>query len=646
MAAISLPQLPVLGLPSVAPVNQIEGVPVNAKGTPKNVPYRLPRPVKPLRYVRSLSPVIHPKKAVAAGVGRPLVWGFYVNWDPASMVSLRLHLNHMTHLVPEWLILQNAKGDLDDQTDATVVDIAKQANLPIYAMLTNYRGDWQPGDVEKVIRHADHRKDLIENIRANLAEHGFAGVTIDFESLTKRDRAPWLQFMRELTDKLHESSYVVSEAVPVDDDAYDLKGLASIVDFIVPMVYDEHYQTSEPGPVASQQFFENELEKLAAMLPVSKTVIGFGNYGYDWTIGSQGASETAFSDVMTAAAQTKSPVQWDASSANPVLRFTADHQQHEMWFLDAVSALNQIGAIRDSGFRGVGLWRLGAEDPGLWKVMQPDAWPADAFDPTPLSKMLADQSAPRNFGRGEIIHIAAEPQSGSRTVTAPPTDQDDYTETYQTYPTPFVINHSGATNDKILCLTFDDGPNREFTPQILDILKAHHVPATFFVIGVNAEQMPNLIKREYAEGHEIGNHTYTHPNIAVTSPLRTELELSTTQRIIENLLGVSTTFFRPPYNADSTPTTPQEIEPVLRAQKFGYTTIAETIDPRDWAPGVTVASILNETKSSIADATTEGDLDSTHIILLHDAGGDRSATVAALPALIEYFQGRATASRR
>ncbi len=275
--------------------------------------------------------------------------------------------------------------------------------------------------------------------------------------------------------------------------------------------------------MVSQKFFDDELDKLSALLPVSKTVIAFGNYGYDWTIGSQGASETAFSDVMTAAAETKSPVQWDVSSGNPVFRFTADNQQHEMWFLDAVSALNQVGSVRDDGFRGVALWRLGAEDPGLWKVLQPDAWPADTFDTAPLSIMLADQSAPRNFGRGEIIHIAAEPQSGSRTVTAPATDQDDFSETYKVYPTPFVINHSGATNNKILCLTFDDGPNREFTPQILDILKAHHVPATFFVIGVNAEQMPALIKREYEEGHEIGNHTYTHPNIAVTSALRTEL---------------------------------------------------------------------------------------------------------------------------
>jgi cellulose synthase/poly-beta-1,6-N-acetylglucosamine synthase-like glycosyltransferase/peptidoglycan/xylan/chitin deacetylase (PgdA/CDA1 family)/spore germination protein YaaH len=639
VVSISLPQLPVLGLPAVVPSNPLEGVNLSPKGTPKNIPFRLAKPAKPLHYVRSASPVIHPKKAAIAGDGHPLVWGYYVNWDPASMVSLRLHLNHLTSLVPEWLILQNAKGDIDDQSDATVIAIAKQANLPIYAMLSNYRGDWQPGDVEKIIRNAGRRHDLIENIRSNLAEHGFAGVNVDFESLVKRDRQPWLVFMRELTEILHKSDYVVSEAVPVDDEAYDLKGLSAVVDYLVPMVYDEHYQTSEPGPVASESFFEGELDKLAKIAPVSKMVIGFGNYGYDWTIGSQGASEEAFSDVMTAAAETKNPVQWDADTENPVFRFSVGNQQHEIWFLDAVTALNQIGAIRDDGFRGVGLWRLGAEDPGLWNVLQPNAWPAEHFDVAQLDTM-SGATAPIQFGQGEIIRIAATPQGGTRTVTPPPTDQDDFTEQYKTYPTPFVINHSGATGKKILCLTFDDGPNREYTPQILDILKAHHVPATFFVIGVNAEQMPNLIRREYAEGHEIGNHTYTHPNIATTSPLRTELELSTTQRIIENLLGVSTTFFRPPYNADSAPTTPAEIQPVLRAQTFGYTTIAETVDPRDWEPGITPAAILNETKSEIAEAASEGDAGATHIILLHDAGGDRAATVTALPQIIEYFQGQ------
>ena len=237
LVGVSLPQLPVLGLPAVAPVVALEGASlVSGKTVPKNVPYRMAKPAKPVRYVRSLSPVIHPKPAAQSNEGQPLVWGFYVNWDPSSMVSLRLHLSHLTELVPEWLVLQNANGDIDDQTDATVIAITKQANLPIYAMLTNYRGDWQPEDVHKIINDKQKSHDLIENIRSNLAEHGFAGVNLDFESLTKRDRESLVRFVRQLSETLHKSGYVVSEDVPVDDDAYDLKSLAQAVDYLVPMV--------------------------------------------------------------------------------------------------------------------------------------------------------------------------------------------------------------------------------------------------------------------------------------------------------------------------------------------------------------------------------------------------------------------------
>jgi peptidoglycan-N-acetylglucosamine deacetylase len=639
LVGVSLPQLPVLGLPAVAPVVALEVANlVNGKSVPKNLPYRMAKPAKPLRYLRSSSPVIHPKPAAQAGDGKPLVWGFYVNWDPSSMVSLRLHLSHLTHLVPEWLVLQNANGDIDDQTDNAVVTIAKQGGLPIHAMLTNFRGDWQPKDVRKILRDAGKRRDLIENIRSNLAEHGFAGVNIDFESLTSSDRAPLVRFMRELTDTLHKGGYVVSEDVPVDDQAYDLKGLAEVVDFLLPMVYDEHYQTGDPGPVASEEFFEGELDKLAKAAPISKMVVGFGNYGYDWVIGANGGEEVAFSDIMTAAAETKQAIQWDKETENPVLRYAADNRQHEIWFLDAVSALNQVLAVHDRGFPGVGLWRLGAEDPGLWSVLGREVWPLDKFHTEPLNLLPANEGSPRHFGLGEILHVADTPRPGKRTVTAPPTDEDDFSEQYHSYPTPFVIDHSGGTSQKILCLTFDDGPDARYTPALLDILKQRRVEATFFVIGVNAEKFPGLIKREYEEGHEIGNHTYTHPNIATTSPLRTELELSTTQRIIENLLGASTTFFRPPYNADSEPQTAQEIEPILRAQGYGYATVSETIDPRDWEPGATAKAIVDEVKSEIASSVAEHDEAGTHIILLHDAGGDRAATIAALPQIIDYYQ--------
>jgi cellulose synthase/poly-beta-1,6-N-acetylglucosamine synthase-like glycosyltransferase/peptidoglycan/xylan/chitin deacetylase (PgdA/CDA1 family)/spore germination protein YaaH len=631
LVAFSGTQLPSLGLPAVAHIvsaDDLRGI-IRGDRVEKNIPYRDKKPVK-IQYVRSQSPVLHPRPAAKGSGGAPLVFGFFVNWDPGSIVSLRLHLSHITHLVPEWLTLQNAKGDVDDQSDQTVIAIAQQANLPILALLTNFRGGWQPDDVRHVINDADLRRDLIVNIRSNLAEHKFAGVNVDFEDMTRRDRAPLVRFMKELAEDLHRNGFIVTEDVPVGDDAYDIKQLAAVNDFLVPMVYDEHYQSGEPGPVASEKFFEDKLDELAKLADPSKLVVGFGNYGYDWPIGSTGGREVTFDDVMAAASGSHGSIEWNAVAENPVLRFNAGGQQHEVWFLDAVTALNEITAAHDTGFRGVGLWRLGAEDPGLWKVLQREIWPEDDFKPAPLQTMEATLQAPRHYGgSGEILRVTSTPHGGTRTVSSPPTPDGDFAEQYTKLPTPWVITHSGdLAGNKVICLTFDDGPDAQFTPRILDVLKSRHVPATFFVIGLNADNNPALIKREYDEGHEIGNHTYTHPNVAIVSVRRLELELTTTQRILENLLGVSTTFFRPPYNADSDPQTPEEILPLQHAQQYGYTTVAETIDPRDWQPGVTADSIVSEVASEIGNG---------HIILLHDAGGDRNATIEALPRIIDRY---------
>src|SRR5205807_5606573 len=131
-----------------------------------------------------------------------------------------------------------------------------------------------------------------------------------------------------------------------------IKQLAAINDYLVPMVYDEHYQSGEPGPVASETFFEDKLDELAKLAPPSKLVVGFGNYGYDWPIGGTGGREVTFDDVMAAASGSQGTIDWDAAAENPVLRFAAGGQQHEVWFLDAVTALNEITAAPDGGFRG------------------------------------------------------------------------------------------------------------------------------------------------------------------------------------------------------------------------------------------------------------------------------------------------------
>ena len=146
---------------------------------------------------------------------------------------------------------------------------------------------------------------------------------------------------------------------------------------------------------------------------------------------------------------------------------------------------------------------------------------------------------------------------------------------------PYTLNRYGA-RDKMVSLTFDDGPDPLYTPHILDILKAENVKAAFFVIGINAEVNRQLVRREYQEGHEVGNHTFTHPNIAQIPSSQLELELNTTQRLLESILSRSTILFRPPYNVDAEPTIPEEAAPLAVSSRLGYIALGSKIDPADY----------------------------------------------------------------
>ena len=181
----------------------------------------------------------------------------------------------------------------------------------------------------------------------------------------------------------------------------------------------------------------------------------------------------------------------------------------------------------------------------------------------------------------------------------------------------------GPQDGKRISLTFDDGPTGQFTEQVLDILREHHVPATFFVCGKNVEAHPNLLRRIVAEGHEVGNHTYSHPYFFFKSRRRMAEEIDRTQAIIEKVVGFRPNIFRPPYGArwfGLVPTLLQRSMHLIQWSATGY----------DWkkdAAGITQTA-LRELKPGA-------------IILLHDGREtrpaseiDRSPTTAALPSLI------------
>jgi cellulose synthase/poly-beta-1,6-N-acetylglucosamine synthase-like glycosyltransferase len=161
------------------------------------------------------------------------------------------------------------------------------------------------------------------------------------------------------------------------------------------------------------------------------------------------------------------------------------------------------------------------------------------------------------------------------------------------------------------------------------------------MIGEAAAQQPDLVRRIAREGHEIGNHSFTHPNMAHVDPERVRLELTATQRAIESIVGRSTRLFRPPFNADADPSSDGELMPVWVANQAGYLAAGESIDPQDWELSERSAEgAMHRLTSADIVASVLNQIDRGHAILLHDGGGDRSATVAAVEQLITTLQER------
>lgn len=182
----------------------------------------------------------------------------------------------------------------------------------------------------------------------------------------------------------------------------------------------------------------------------------------------------------------------------------------------------------------------------------------------------------------------------------------------------------GSGEKMEIALTFDDGPHATRTPEILDLLAAEDVPATFFVIGVNAEAHPELVKREAAEGHEIGLHTYTHPRLCKCKKESLDAELADCEALFTPLLGGKTPkLFRPP--GGECGSTVKEV-----AAAHGYAVILWSVDTRDWAHTST-EKIEREVLKNVRPGS---------IILMHDYITGDAHTLEALRVLIPALRER------
>jgi cellulose synthase/poly-beta-1,6-N-acetylglucosamine synthase-like glycosyltransferase/peptidoglycan/xylan/chitin deacetylase (PgdA/CDA1 family)/spore germination protein YaaH len=646
----------------------------NLKALPDRTPALHAKAARPSRRHTDRKP-----SDIPFNTGEGLRAAYYVQDDPASYSSLKEHIHQIDLLFPQWLHVNAPDGTLlamsgDNHREYTVVEgltvhdpddnnkvkrviQAAKVDTEIFPHLNNFNPNnqsWDPA-IGQVLADFEKRSVLRQQIDSLLIAYpAYRGLSLDIENLSDEATPDYLTFIHELYEDLHARDLRLYVNVAASTPDADLERIAEYSDGVVLMNYDQHEANSDPGPIASQDWFVKNLTRVLKVVPKEKLVCAIGNYGYDWTLSMPDPKDPRHpkpqvldtedlhvSEAWQRASDADADLDLDYNTLNPHFEYIDEdaHQRHVVWFLDGVTVLNELRAARELDLQTFALWRLGEEDSSLWNVWDK---PRAAGSLQALGSVLPGHDVDTE-GDGDIIRVTGLPQSGKRTVTVD-TDETDpakkliVDEHMDVYPRTYTIQQYGYHPNEV-ALSFDDGPDPKWTPKILEILREKGAKATFLMIGAEAAENVGLMKRVFNEGHEIGNHTYSHPDISEISARQLDLELKLTERLFASKLGIQPLYFRPPYDIDEEPDTDDQAAPIEQIQRAGYTVIGNKLDTSDWnenprkTPAEITQTILGQLETMKVKPQFRGS-----IILLHDGGGDRSATVAALPMLIDALR--------
>ena len=350
-------------------------------------------------------------------------------------------------------------------------------------------------------------------------------------------------------------------------------------------------------------------------------------------------------EAWQAASDSEAKIDLDDDSLNPHFAYDDEdaHVRHQVWFLDAVTVLNEMRAARALGIQTFALWRLGSEDNSMWKIWD------HPLTSIPVKDLADSRARLRRRHRRRRRHPARHPQAAERpahpspwTTTLRPRrlPHPSLRSRWTRIRSPYTVEQYGY-HPKEVALSFDDGPDPTWTPKILDILKQYHVIGTFFMIGEEAEDnigadaagLPRRPRDRQPHLHPSGHQR----NLQAA---QVDLELNLTERLFASELGVQPLYFRPPYSIDQEPDTNDQAAPVERIQQprlrhrrqqDRHQRLGRALRARRRRRSSTASS--SRSRHGDASRGCKGS-----IILLHDGGGDRQATVDALPMLIEALR--------
>lgn len=551
---------------------------------------------------------------------------FMAEEDTGAFISLMRNADSLDGIIPEWLSLraEGARPEIvNTLVESPTLPWIKQ-NAPDLALYPMLKAEASTSDMLRFLASPATRQELVERIDVQLDTLGAAGIAIDFSEALPAGHRDTRLFLAALRQTLKSSNRQIIYIAPVGASTAEIASVSSATDYVLVQAHDNTGERHRSGPTASQGWFEDYLANVTRVVPSEKLILSIGSFAYDWK--AHGTSELmSVQMAWDRMAASGAELRLDPGSLNATFDYAdAEGTARSVWMLDAATVFNQASVALATAPAGIAIWRLGMEDPGVWRFLAKGLIPDDQT----RAELTTTEAGYGAFEQAKGALLSAAPGSaGSRSLSFNESLGLIVGETMPEVPRQTEFAAWFPADPKSIALTFDDGPDAVFTPQILDILKERGARATFYMIGSKVMNDPGIARRALAEGHDVGNHSFLHPNLFQSSAERIAAELTATQRAFESELGVRSVLFRPPYAM--TGYDYLEGVPALysEATRLGYLFGGLDIDAFDY-----FVWTGDQLAQRVIDDVRDGN---GQVVLLHDSGGDRRGTIEALPKIID-----------
>ena len=304
--------------------------------------------------------------------------GYYLNNVNSSLKSLARNSDKLEKIIPTGIAVKSDGSLIKSytQNDFSIINQYISRNN-IFPLIQNY--NLKSSVSNKFISNPKQWQKTFKKLQKILGLQDYQGINVDLEGIKKENKLKFNNFIKKLSNYLYTNHFGLGLSIPAKTEpnssswgaAYDYYELGKLADEIIIMAYDYHWAGGSPGAIAPLNWVQDVLDYAIMKIPPQKIYLGIPCYGYDWVINhpqqpAEGLSYVQIKQIMN---DLSVPMEWDQESKTPYLKYEDEQGQHEVWYENKDSICEKIDLVKKFELAGAAFWRLGLEDPELWRQL-------------------------------------------------------------------------------------------------------------------------------------------------------------------------------------------------------------------------------------------------------------------------------------